>query len=104
MPRCAKFHTTAKTIVGLVLIVAPLVRVSGAVENQYVDMSGSGAYLANGLTSQTSQVNVWGGGQVELWVEKLLDVNVFGNAQVSYGGTPRVLQNLYGTGAIRPVK
>jgi len=75
--------------------------VSGAVENQYVDLHGLGVYQAQGLASRTSQVSVRGSSEVELWVEELLDVNVFGNAKVSYSGRPWVQQHMFGTGAIR---
>ncbi len=75
--------------------------VSGAVENQYVDLQGLGVYQAQGLASQTSQVNVYGSSEVELWVEELLDVNVFGSAKVSYSGRPWVQQHMFGKGAIR---
>lgn len=75
--------------------------VSGAVEHQYVDLHGVGVYQAQGLASRTSQVSVRGGSEVELWVEELLDVNVFGNAKVSYSGRPWVQQHMFGTGAIR---
>jgi hypothetical protein len=74
--------------------------VSGAVENQYVDLHGVGVYEAQGLASQTSQVNVHGSSRVELWVADLLDVSVFGNAAVSYSGSPWVHQRMLGTGVI----
>jgi putative autotransporter adhesin-like protein len=74
--------------------------VSGAAQNQFVDMQGAGTYQALSLASQTGQVSVRGGGRVELWVEELLDVNVLGAAQVRYGGQPWVVQQVFGTGAI----
>lgn len=75
--------------------------VSGAVENQYVDLQGPGAYQAQDLASRTSLVNVRGSSEVQLWVEDLLDVNVFGDAIVSYSGRPWVQQHMFGTGVIR---
>ena len=75
-------------------------QVSGAVEHQFVDLAGLGRYQAGALASQESQVNVRGAGEVELWVEELLDINVFGAARVRYSGTPWVMQKIFGSGAI----
>ena len=74
--------------------------VSGAVKNQYVDLHGVGVYEAQGLASQTSQVNVRGSSQVALWVADMLDVSVFGNASIIYSGRPWVQQRMLGTGVI----
>jgi hypothetical protein len=75
-------------------------QVSGAVEHQFIDLAGMGRYQASELASQESQVNVRGAGQVDLWVEELLDINVFGAARVRYSGTPWVMQKVLGSGAI----
>lgn len=75
-------------------------QVSGVAENQFVDLAGVGRYQAQQLASQTSQVSVRGAGMVDLWVEEVLDVNVFGSARVRYSGTPWVLQQISGSGAI----
>jgi len=76
---------------------------SGTVENQYVDLHDLGNYQAADLSSQTSQVSVRDDSQVALQVVHVLDVNLFGNAQVSYRGQPRVLQHKFGTGGIHYV-
>lgn len=75
-------------------------RMSGAATHQSVDLDGIGAYLAQDLASETSQVSVRGSGRVELWVEEILDVDIFGAASVLYGGSPWVSQNITGHGAI----
>jgi hypothetical protein len=74
--------------------------VSGAAEHQFVDLGGVGRYMARELASQISLVNVREAGQVDIWVKKVLDVNVLGSARVRYSGKPWVLQQIYDTGAV----
>ena len=76
-------------------------QVSGTAEHQFVELAGVGRYSAGELASQTSHVNVRGAGQVKLWVDELLDVKVLGAARVSYSGSPWVLQQISGSGAVR---
>ena len=73
---------------------------SGAATHQSVEIDGVGAYLAQGLASETSQVSVRGAGRVELWVEEILDVDILGAASVLYGGSPWVSQRITGRGAV----
>ncbi len=75
-------------------------RVSGEARHQSVDLAGVSWYQADGLATQTTQLNVQGAGRVELWVAELLDVNILGAARVLYNGTPWVLQQIYGAGAV----
>ncbi len=77
--------------------------VSGAAQNQFIDLQGLGSYKAQALASQTTQATIRGDGHVALWVEELLDVNIFGDAEVSYSGQPWVVQQVSGRGAIRRV-
>ena len=74
--------------------------ISGAATHQSVEIDGSGAYLAQALASEISQVTVRGAGYVELWVEEMLDVDILGAASVLYAGSPWVSQNITGRGAI----
>ena len=73
---------------------------SGAATHQSIEIDGSGAYLAQALASEISQVTVRGAGHVELWVEEMLDVDILGAASVLYGGSPWVSQSITGHGAI----
>jgi len=76
----------------------------GVAENQFIELSGAGRYHANKLASETSQVSVRGSGVVELNVRQLLDVNLFGAANIRYSGHPVVRQQVYGSGRIRSVR
>jgi len=73
---------------------------SGQVKRQVIDMDGQGSYEGSLLASQTSEVNVRGGGDVDLWVERMLDVNIVGSGSVEYAGAPLVLQQVFGTGVV----
>ena len=65
-----------------------------------MELSGQGSYDAAGLATETSQVDVRGTGIVELWVEELLDISLFGDARVRYIGTPWVMQHVQGAGVV----
>jgi hypothetical protein len=74
---------------------------SGAANNQVIELAGVGRYRGRNLFSRTSQVNVRGTGEVDVAVEELLDVVIFGAARVSYVGAPWVWQRVMGAGAVQ---
>lgn len=76
---------------------------SGQVSHQSIDIAGSGAYRGDRLQSQISQVSVRGNGDVNLWADHLLDVNVYGSANVRYSGGARVHRRIFGHGAVSRV-
>ena len=73
---------------------------SGEVQRQIVAIDGVGSYRASHLASRSSEVSVFGSGDILLWVEDLLDVKVAGAARVRYLGTPLVLQDILGLGTV----
>ncbi len=73
---------------------------SGVVQHQVIELAGLGSYQGADLQSQTSHVSVQGAGEVDIWVQDLLEVNVYGAAKVRYDGSPWVQQQVHGTGAI----
>jgi hypothetical protein len=73
---------------------------SGVVQHQVIELAGLGSYHGADLQSQTSHVSVQGAGEVDIWVQDLLEVNVYGAAKVRYDGSPWVQQQVHGTGAI----
>ena len=75
-------------------------QVSGAAQHQFVDLGGVGRYMARELASQVSLVIVRGAGQVDIWVEEVLDVSVLGTARVRYSGKPWVSKQISDTGAL----
>jgi hypothetical protein len=75
-------------------------QLSGEAKRQVVDLAGVGRYYGGNLATQTSEVNVRGSGDVALWVEAFLDVNIVGSGKVEYSGAPIVLQQIFGSGAV----
>ncbi len=73
---------------------------SGEARHQVVELSGQGTYDAAQLATETSQIDVRGTCIVELWVEELLDINLFGDARIRYSGTPWVMQQVQGAGIV----
>ena len=73
---------------------------SGEARHQVVELSGQGSYEASALATETSQIDVRGTCIVELWVEELLDINLFGDARIRYSGSPWVMQHVQGAGIV----
>ncbi|MEM7078917.1 MAG: DUF2807 domain-containing protein [Pseudomonadota bacterium] len=76
------------------------IEVSGRVERQVVALSDAGVYRASALSSSTGHLAVRGHASVELWVDELLDVQMDGDAQVRYKGSPYLHQELRGRGSV----
>jgi hypothetical protein len=75
-------------------------RLSGQAKHQSIDLAGDGEYRGDQLKSRTSQVSVTGNGDVTLWADELLDVDVYGSAKVRYSGEAFVLRRIFGHGAV----
>jgi hypothetical protein len=73
---------------------------SGQVGHQVVDLSGSGAYRAVGLISNSTTVNVTGASAVRFWADELLDVQVAGSAEIRYAGSAQVEQRVSGMASV----
>ena len=73
---------------------------TGQVGHQIVDLSGTGAYRAGELISNSTTVNVTGASAVRLWADELLDVHVAGSAEIRYGGSPLVEQRISGIASL----
>src|SRR5690606_24690565 len=73
---------------------------TGQVGRQSVHLSGTGAYDAAGLISNSTSVNVAGASNVRLWADERLDVEVAGAADIRYAGSPRVEQRITGVASV----
>lgn len=76
---------------------------SGAVDRQQVDISGSATYTAADLASKTCFIDISGSGNGSVNVSNLLDVRISGSGDVSYIGNPTVRQSISGSGTVRKV-
>lgn len=97
-----QFHFSRIQVADLVVIGREDARItmSGQALHQAIEMADAGHYNAAQLTSLTSAVSVQGAGEVDLHVAQLLDVSVFGNARVSYSGTPWVQRHVVDGGVV----
>lgn len=73
---------------------------TGQVRRQSVQLSGTGAYQAAGLISNSARVSVAGASDVRLWADERLDVEVAGTADIRYAGSPRVEQRITGIASV----
>jgi len=74
--------------------------VTGRVSEQRIEISGSGNYRAEELTSEVARVRISGSGKTEINVREELDVRISGSGEVLYRGSPRVTQQISGSGNI----
>ncbi len=63
---------------------------AGNVERQEIELNGQGNYTAPDLQSQSTDIYIGGAGNAVLWTEGTLDVEINGNGDVSYFGSPEV--------------
>lgn len=80
------------------------IRLSGRADKQRVDITGSGKYDAEGLTSNGCEIKINGAGSAIVDVRNKLDIEISGNGKVFYAGNPAVNQQISGTGTIRKVR
>jgi len=74
---------------------------SGQVNSQNLQVSGTGKYRARGLACQKVNLRVSGSCRTLLNVQESLDVRVSGSAEVRYVGNPKVQQHVTGSASIR---
>ncbi len=63
---------------------------AGNVGMQEVELNGSGNYTAPNLQSQITDIVIKGAGNAVVWADDSLDVEINGNGDVSYFGSPEV--------------
>lgn len=65
-------------------------RLSGSVEGQPVEVSGTGSYQAGNLASKQADVTLSGVGTATVWASDQLRAELSGTGSVSYYGSPAV--------------
>ncbi len=76
---------------------------SGTVDRQEVDISGSGTYSAADLASKECRVGISGSGSCTVKVSSRLNVSISGSGNVAYIGNPSVSQSISGSGTVRKI-
>jgi hypothetical protein len=67
-----------------------------------LSITGAGNYQGEALTSKTGKVDISGTGGALVNATDALDVTIKGSGQVAYLGSPRVTQNVGGSGKVAP--
>jgi Putative auto-transporter adhesin, head GIN domain len=73
---------------------------NGTANDQDLEISGSGRYLADRLTSKTANVRISGSGTASVLVSDMLDVKISGSGSLTYSGNPQVKQEISGSGKL----
>jgi Putative auto-transporter adhesin, head GIN domain len=73
---------------------------SGAVNDQDVDISGSGRYQAEQMTSKAVKAQISGSGNASVLASDTLDVTISGSGALTYSGDPKVTQEISGSGKL----
>lgn len=68
--------------------------IAGKVESQEVELSGLGNYTAPNLQSLGTKIVVSGDGNAVVWAVDTLDVEISGVGDVSYFGSPTIVEDL----------
>jgi hypothetical protein len=77
--------------------------VSGEVEEQEIDIAGSGVYEARNLESTDAEVGISGSGSATIRVSDRLDVTISGSGSVRYIGSPGVQMTVTGSGSVEQI-
>ena len=77
------------------------VEMSGKVDSQRIQISGSGDYDCGQLQSDTAEVTVSGSGDSRVWAEKSLSIHVSGSGDVEYYGNPQISRRVSGSGGLK---
>lgn len=77
------------------------VLLSGATRSFDASINGSGDVKAFNLLSETAEVDINGGGNVEVAASRELDVEISGSGDVVYRGNPSVKTSKHGSGSVR---
>lgn len=80
-----------------------IIKISGKTDKQNINLSSSGNYDAENLTSKTAYVNVSSGSSAKINASDKLDVNISSGGIVQYIGTPKVSSNISSGGILKNI-
>lgn len=80
------------------------VDLSGVAHIVDMEITGAGDVRALGLITEEATLDITGAGEVEITVEKMLDVEITGAGEVKYSGSPEVKQSITGAGELKQVE
>lgn len=75
--------------------------VGGSAVAQNVNITGSGSYHGDGLSSRTAVISTTGSGSAVVQVSDTLEASIMGSGSISYIGSPAVTASRIGSGKIQ---
>lgn len=79
------------------------IRINGGTRNFSTEVTGSGEVHAFDLLSESTDVEISGSGDVEVFASKQLKISISGSGDVKYKGNPSVSQSINGAGNVRKI-
>jgi hypothetical protein len=79
------------------------IRINGGTRNFSTEVTGSGEVHAFDLLSESTDVEISGSGDVEVFASKQLKISISGSGDVKYKGNPSVNQSINGSGNVRKI-
>lgn len=80
-----------------------VIRISGKTDKQNVNLSSSGNYNGEDLSSTSAFVNVSSGSSAKVKVSDSLDVNISSGAIVQYSGSPKISSDISSGGLLKNI-
>jgi hypothetical protein len=80
------------------------IRLKGETMRQEISIAGAGDYYAEELKSEDTKVKIAGSGDVKVFADMNLDVNIAGVGSVYYKGAATVKQKVAGSGEVRKIE
>lgn len=77
-----------------------VMRISGQVERQIVELNGAGSYIAPTLESLHARVRMRGVGTAQVHVNQSLEASLRGVGSLKYSGHPTVSKRIFGPGQV----
>lgn len=77
---------------------------SGETQSQNIRISGVGDYKAEGLKSEKTVVRIAGSGDVRVFADVELDINIAGAGSIFYKGNAAVKQSIAGSGEVKKIE
>jgi len=76
----------------------------GETQNENITIAGVGDYNADGLKAENAKVSIAGSGDVKVFAENKLDINIAGSGSVFYKGAATVKQHVVGSGDVKKME
>ncbi|GAC1443565.1 MAG: head GIN domain-containing protein [Sediminibacterium sp.] len=80
------------------------ITLTGETRDESIHISGVGKYDADGLKAESAKVKIAGSGDVKVFADRNLDINIAGVGSVYYKGAAAVKQKIAGSGEVKRIE